>query len=95
MFGLLGTCLEVDVFQSVELVHHDVNIVASYSCALNGDAFALIGAGNGMEFTAFHLALFLFKVGCHEAYTARVANENHLVGELFRTQMEDSTYGAS
>ena len=48
--GTVLTCLEVDVGKSVELVDYDVDIVTAYACGEDCDAFAVVCAGDGVEF---------------------------------------------
>ena len=78
----LGTGLEVDILERIQFVDHDVDVVASDTCALHGDALTLIGTRDGMELTAGYLALLLFEVRCNESDTTWVAHQNHFVSQL-------------
>ena len=80
--------LEVDVSQCVNLVHHDVDVVAADAGRDNRYALALVCAGNGAELAALNGALLGLEVRSNQVYASRVAHENHLVGELFRLNMQ-------
>ena len=80
--------LEIDVGKSIELVHHDVDVVASDACGEHGEALALIGSGDGVKLAIAYLTLLAIEMGGHEVYAARVAHEDDLVGQLFGQQVE-------
>ena len=84
MLRFLGTRSEVDVLQRIQLVNHDVNIIASYTGALHGDSLAFICSGDGVEFAAGNLAFFLLEMGCYEGYATWVAYEDYFIRHLFR-----------
>ena len=88
MLRFFGAGSEVDVLQRIQLVDHDVNIIASYTGALYGDSLALICTGDGVEFAAGNLALLGLEVGCYEGYSAWVAHKDYLVSHLLRAQMK-------
>ena len=62
MLVVFEASLEIDVGKSIELVHHDVDIVATDACAQYGDAFALIGTCDGVELTTFNITFFGFEM---------------------------------
>ena len=88
MLRFFGAGSEVDVLQRIQLVDHDVNIIASYTGALHGDSLAFICSGDGVEFAAGNLALLGLEVGCYEGYSAWVAHKDYLVSHLLRAQMK-------
>ena len=88
MLALLGACGEIDVGQCVELIHHNVDVVASDACGEHGEALALIGSGDGVKLAIAYLTLLAIEMGGHEVYAARVAHEDDLVGQLFGQQVE-------
>ena len=75
----------VDVGQCVELVCYDVDVVASYAVTLACDAFAFIGAGNGVELSTAHFALLGVEVMSYGVNSCRVAHQDDTVGQLFGT----------
>ena len=88
MLRFFGAGSEVDVLQCIQLVDHDVNIIASDSGALHGDSLALICSGDGVEFAAGNLALLGLEVRCYEGYSAWVAHEDYFIRHLLRAQMK-------
>ena len=80
--------LEVDISQRVNLVHHDIDVVAADAGRYNRYALAFVSAGNGAELAALNGALLGLEVRSHKVYASRVAHENHLVGELFGLNMQ-------
>ena len=62
VLALLGACGEIDVGQCVELIHHNVDVVATNTRRNHRDAFALVGTCNGFELAAFHFTFFILKV---------------------------------
>ena len=93
MLRLLCTCLEIDIRQSIELIHYDVDVVAAYSGAESRDALAFILSGDGMELTIARLTFLTVEMGGNEVYTSRVSNEDDFVGKLLGFEME-MEYGA-
>ena len=49
--------LEIDIRQGVELVHHDIDIVAADAGAKCRDALAFVQSGDRMELSVARLAL--------------------------------------
>ena len=88
MLRFFGAGSEVDVLQRIQLVNHDVNIIASYTGALHGDSLALICTGDGVEFAAGNLAFLSLEVRCYEGYSAWVAYEDYFIRHLLRAQMK-------
>ena len=81
-------CLVVDICQGVEFVDNDIDIVATDTMALAGDAFSFIRAGNGMELATGDLAFLGVEMSCHGINTGRVAHEDNLVSQLFGFQVK-------
>lgn len=48
--GIVLACLEVDVCQGIQFVHHDVYVVASDTGGKHGDALAMVCSRDGAEF---------------------------------------------
>ena len=95
MLVFLRASLIVDVGKCVEFVGHDVDVVTSDTMTLTSDALAFIGASDGMELTALHLALFRIEVCCHSVDAFRITHKDNLVGQLLwlQMQMEARTIG--
>ena len=91
--GALRAGGEVDVGQGVELVHHDVDVVAADARGEGRDALALVGARDGVELAALDLTLHGVEVVGYQGDAAGVAHEDHAVGQLFgaEVQVEDAT----
>ena len=85
------TCGIVDVGQRVELVDHDVDVVATDAMRLAGDALAFIHTSNGVELARGYLVLDAVEVGSNSVDTGGVAHENHLVSQEFGLQMKVET----
>ena len=83
MPGLVVTLLEVDVGERVKLVHHDVDVVATDARAEDRNAFALVGACDGVELAALNLAFLRLEVCGNGRYSPRVAHKDDAVGQLF------------
>ena len=64
---------KTNLLEGIQLIDHDVDVVASDTCALHGDTLAFVSACDGMALTARNLALFLVEVRCYEGYTTWVA----------------------
>ena len=91
--GLLRAAIEVDIGKGVELVDHNVDVVASDTRREHGDALALVYSGDGMKLTAGDVALDKVEVCSYRGHAAWVAYENHLGGQLLGTYMK-MEYGA-
>ena len=91
MLVALLTGVIVDIGQGIELVDDDINVVATDTMTLTGDALAFIRTGDGVELTAADLALFRVEVGCDGVNSGWIAHEDHTVGQLFWLQMKMET----
>lgn len=74
---------EIYVGACVELIEHDVDIVASDACALHGDSLSFVIAGDGVELTVLHVTFYPVKETCHLLDTAWVAYQDDFVSEKF------------
>ena len=83
MPGLVVALLEVDVGECIQLVHHDVDVVATDARAEDCDAFALIRACDGMELATLYLAFLAVEVCGNSRYSPWVAHKDDAVGKLF------------
>ena len=83
VFVVLGARLEVDIGQSVELVHDDVDVVAADACRYDADALALIPTCNGMEFTALDITFHALEMGCYGLHASGVSDEDDLICKVF------------
>ena len=92
---LQGAGVEVNVRQRIQLVQHNVNIVASDTGGNDRNAFAPEGAGHGAELAAADIAFTGVKMSGHHRYTPGVAHEYHLIGHLsgLHVQMENTPIG--
>ena len=91
MLGFLLAGVIIDVGERVELVCYDIDIVATDTMALHGDALALIGACDGVELTTAHLALLGVEMGGNGIYTGGIAHEYHFICQLFWLEMQMET----
>ena len=80
--------LVVDGGKGVELVDHDVDVVAAYAVALAGDALALVRAGDGVELTVSDLTLPCVEVAGNGVYTGGIANQDDTVCKLLWLKMQ-------
>ena len=83
-----GTGLEIDIDEGVQLGHDDVDIVGSDARGEDGNALALIGAGEADELTICVLALDGVEELLNHRNTARIANKDDFIGELSGLDME-------
>ena len=88
MFGLVGSCFEVDVGESIKLIDYDVNVIASNTSGLNCNSLAFVGAGDGTELAVTGLMFDLVEVETDTGNTLRVSDEDYFVGEKLRFEME-------
>ena len=65
----------------VELGHDDVDVVAAHACGEGGEAGAVVGAGQGVDFAVGGFELNGFEDVFEHFDTRGVANEQHLVGQ--------------
>ena len=91
MLGLLLAGVIIDVGKGVEFVSYDIDIVATYTVALNGDTLTFIHTCDGVELAARNLALLRVEVCCNSVNTGRIAYQYHLVGQLFWLEMQMET----
>lgn len=85
---LTSARLEIDVRQCIKFVDHDVDVVASDTCAQDCDTFTLVAASDGMELATFHLTLLTFEMRGYYANATWISHEDNLVSQLFGPKME-------
>ena len=92
VFGLVVSFLEVDVGKGIQLVHHDVDVVATDACAEDCDAFALVGAGDCVELTTLYLTFLRVEMAGNGIHSSRIADQDDAVSQLFGfdVKMEDA-----
>lgn len=88
MFVFRGAGLEIYIDKGIQLGHDNVDIVGADTCGENGNAFALIGAGEADELTICVLALDGVEELLNHRDTTRIANEDDFIGELSGLDME-------
>ena len=86
--GFLLAGGEIDVGQSVELRDGDVDVADADAGRENGHPLALVGAGHGVELAVGDLAFDILEMFGDEGHTARIADQNDGVGQLFGTEVE-------
>ena len=59
---VLRTCVEVDVCERIQFVHHYVNVVTSYTCAQHRDTFLFVCSCYGMELPALDVTFLVCEV---------------------------------
>ena len=87
-FLFLLTSVEIYIHQHVQLVHHDVDIVASDACRKYGDTLSLIASRNGLEFTVAGFALTGVEDRGYRFHSSGVAYQYHFICHLFGFQMK-------
>ena len=91
MLVLFFTSVVVDVGERIEFVHHNIDVVATDTMALAGDALAFVSTSNGVEFTAADFTFAGVKMVGNGVYSCGVANEDDFVCQLLGTQVEMET----
>ena len=89
---LVLTLLEVDVGKGIQLVHRDVDVVATNACAEDRNALALVEAGDGVELSVADAAFLTVEVRGNGVNATRVADQYDAVSQLFGldVKMEDA-----
>ena len=77
-----NSLLEIDVGESIEFGHHDVDIVAPYAVAQCHNRPAAVGAAYGVELATAHFIVACVKVGCYHVDSARVTAYDDVVAQL-------------
>ena len=88
MFWSFGTGRIIDIGQCVELVHDDVDVVASDAVTLAGDTFSFVHASYGVKLAALHFTVDGVEMSCYGIYSCWVADEDDAVGQLFGTEVQ-------
>jgi hypothetical protein len=88
MLGLVLTLLEIDVSEGIQLVHYDIEVVATDAVTEASDAFSLICACNGMKLTTLYVTFFRFKMRGNRIDSAWVSYKNDTVCKLFRPDVK-------
>ena len=80
--------VEIDIGKSIQLVHHDIDVIASDTRRLNGNTLTFIDTSNGAEFTAGHLTFYRIEMRGNGGYTSRITNKDYLVCQILGLEME-------
>ena len=88
MLGLVLTLLEIDVGEGIQLVHHNVEVVATDTMTEASDAFPPVCACNGMKLTTLYVTFFRIEMRSNCVNPARVSNKNDTVSKLFRPDVK-------
>ena len=91
MLSFLCSGLVIYIRQRVKLIHHDIDIVASYTVTLYCYALAFVGSCYGVEFSAANLMLNIVEVRSNGINSGWVTYEDNLVGQEFRFKMKVET----
>jgi len=75
MFGFFLVSGEVDIDECIEFGNDDVDIVATDAVRDAREAFATIGASDGVELAARDVAFYTIEMRSNEVNTFRVATE--------------------
>lgn len=86
MFVLRRACAEVYIHQSIELIHHDLDIVSPIPCE-SADALTVVGAGDRAKLPALHAHFDAVEVACDFVHTFWISAYHELVAYLFRFDM--------
>ena len=80
--GLVQVCLQRGVaeavHQSVQLIHHNVYVVASDTRRQHGEALPLVATCDGVKLSAGDVAFDTIELGGHHGYTPRVTHKDYL-----------------
>ena len=80
--------MQVDIDQSIQFIHHDVDVICPDPRGDNRQAVSLVISGDGTELpVAFPDVYFLEKWGKH-LYSGRVTHEDHLFCQIFGMKVE-------
>ena len=88
MLRLDDSLLEVDIGEGIELIHHDLDIVASDAVGECCHSLALVGAGDGVKLSAADVTLSVVEAGGNHVHATGIATDDDLVGELLRAEVE-------
>ena len=88
--GFLGAGVVIDVSERVNLIHDDVAVIGTDTGRDTGDTFALELTSDGMELTGLNVTLdrSFIKEGGYHVYTILVADEDDLVSQELRFEMQ-------
>lgn len=88
VFRLHLHCLEVDIGESIQLVHHDVNIVGAHAGGEGADAFSAQGAGVGHQFAVLPADFDGVEAAGDVLHTSRVTHHDDMVSNFFGMKAE-------
>ena len=91
MLVILFASLIIDVGKCVELIGHDVDVVAADTMTLGSDALALVHAGDSVKLTAAHLVLDAVEVVSNGVYSGWITYQDHFVCQELWLQMQMET----
>ena len=88
VLGELLARLEIDVGEGIELRHHDIDVVRADAGGQDRDALPVEQPRGPDEFARSALGLDGGEIGFDHGDPAGVADEDHVVGQLFRTDVD-------
>ena len=88
MLGFFLASGEVDIDERIEFGNDDVDVVATDAMRDAREAFATIGASNGVELATRDVALDRVEMRCNKVDAFRVATKEDCGGYLVGTDVE-------
>ena len=87
VFRFYFPCGEIDICQSIEFCHHNIDIVAAYSMRKGRNPLPMIKTGGKGKLTGLSLNLNRVEQGLEHFYPVGVAENYYIVGEVLRTHV--------
>ena len=88
MLGLDLAGLEIDVGESIQLGHYDIDVVAADSVGKGGDTLAVVGTGSESEFAGLALDFDGVEKGFEHFHTPGISEHHHDVGKVLRPHVD-------
>ena len=82
------SCFKINVGHRIQLVHHDINIIGTYSGGDHRDPLFPDVSGMRYEFPMMATELNTVKMLAHLLDPAGISNCDHRIGHLLRTEVK-------
>ena len=79
--------LEIDIGKSIKLGEDNVNVICTYTCGKDSNAFSMILSGDGNELSGSMSEFLFLEEFAYHIDTARISYKDDLVRKLFWFQM--------
>ena len=80
--------MQVDIDQSIQFIHHDVDVIRTNSGRDNRQAVSLVISGDGTELPVAFLDVYFLEIRGNHFYSGRVTHEDHLFCQIFGMKVE-------